>query len=253
MDAAVLQAVPETDDAEQDNGFLDPALTDVLEEKVEDDPELTFEEKIDRLERTVTRHPLNREILYRILAACSEERELSSLEDEISTYPEFADATRDQYHLIMSLVTAGGLALIERDSCDEVVLPDQKEGLDEDEVDDLVCTIGFVTTDAGRALVEMRRPSARLAALLGVAPDRRDTYLLVLDFLGESPRTYPEVEKLLEGTPLLDTYVDGVLTRVKPSMFLDKLERTGVVVWDGAWTLTEEGEAYLEEMNDNGR
>ena len=61
-----------------------------------DAAELTFEEKLAALNRTVMRHPLNREILYKTLAFCAEERPLREAEDFIAALPQFERATQNQ-------------------------------------------------------------------------------------------------------------------------------------------------------------
>ena len=58
--------------------------------------ELTFEEKLAALNRTVMRHPLNREILYKTLAFCETERPLREAEDFIAALPPFNLATQNQ-------------------------------------------------------------------------------------------------------------------------------------------------------------
>ena len=65
--------------------------------------ELTFEEKLDALNATVMRHPLNREILYKALAFCEEERPLREAEDFIASIPQFEMATQNQYYMLTSL------------------------------------------------------------------------------------------------------------------------------------------------------
>ena len=35
---------------------------------------------------------------------------------------------------------------------------------------------------------------------------------------------------------------------MQPSVFVDKLERAGALVWNEGWRLTEEGEAFLQDL-----
>lgn len=72
-------------DGEEDNAFSKPAVTDIPVDEPTGTPELTFEERLAALEETVTRHPLNREVLYRMLSYCSEERTLSDLEEKTAS------------------------------------------------------------------------------------------------------------------------------------------------------------------------
>lgn len=236
---------------EQDNGLADAAEFDMAEiqaQEEEPQPELTFEQKLDKLGYVVTRQPLDRELLYKTLVFCQQERPLNVIEDEMATYPEFASCTTNQYYLITKLVKAYGLELIEKDIDGNVVLPEQKIGLTEDEEDDLVASFHYVTTEVGKTFVEEYSPKARLVQMLDLNPERTDTYIEVLEFVKAQPRTYGEIQKLLAGRPVLQTLIKGNIETMQPSVFVDKLERAGALVWKEGWTLTEEGIEFLEEM-----
>ena len=209
---------------------------------------LTFEERLAVLNRTVMRHPLNREILYKALVFCETERPLREAEDFIAALPQFAACTQNQYYLLTSLVRAHGLVLIERDEAGNEVSPDQKEGLTEDEIDDLVAAISFKTTEVGAYFAEYNRPAARLVDLLHLVPERTDTYIELLRFVDGAARPYGQIEHLLAGRPALETVIDGRVETMQPSVFVDKLERAGALVWKDGWTLTEEGREFLEDL-----
>ena len=95
--------------------------------------------------------------------------------------------------MLMSLVRSYGLDMIERDEEGNRVLPEQKEGLSEDEVDDLVAEISFKSTDVGDWFVDYNKPSARLVDLLHLVPERTDTYIELLEFVEAAPRPYGPV------------------------------------------------------------
>lgn len=206
------------------------------------------EDRLAAIEDTVCRHPLNREVLYRMLAYCAEERALDDLEREAASWPEFETATQNQYRLAEHLVRAGGLDRIERDERGAIVMEQDKEGLDEDAVDDLVRSVAFRTTEAGVRSVEQHRPRARLVELLQLAPERADVYIELLEFVRARPRAYNDIVELLRGRPVLETVVDGERRRMQPSVFVDKLERSGALVWKEGWCLTEEGDAFLRDL-----
>lgn len=229
------QEIPANDDASLANK---PQISEAL----------TFEEKAAALNACVMRHPLNREILYKVLVFCEEEKPLRVAEDFIASLPQFASATQNQYAMLTSLVKACGLELIERDEAGNRVLPEQKEGLTEDEADDLVASLSYKTTDVGRAFADYNRPQARLVDLLQLAPERTDAYAELLEFVGAAPRTYAQVEELLRGRPALETVIDGRRERMQPSVFVDKLERAGALIWNDGWTLTEEGREFLADL-----
>lgn len=213
--------------------------------------ELSFDQKLDALNLTVMRHPLNREILYKALAYCREERLLREAEDYIASLPQFELATQNQYYLLMSLVKAHGLEFIERDDDGNRVTAEMKEGLTEDEADDLVATWSFKTTDVGDWFVDYNKPKARLIDLLDLVPERADTYTELLEFVADEPRTYGQIESLLRGRPALETIIDGHRETMQPSVFVDKLERAGALIWDKeGWTLTEEGRDFLQDLKE---
>lgn len=235
---------------ELDNGFADPANTDVdarvAAQKRADS--LTQSQQMAVLAEAVTRHPLNREIMYKMLVFCQEERSLTSLEQEVAAYPEFASCTQNPRSMARSLSDSFGLRTIERDAQGDEVTPERKEGLSEDEIDDLVSSLSFETTPVGRDFVEQHAPTARLTELLAFTPERADTYLELLSFVREAPRSYAEIQSLLANRPVLNVVIDGQPQTMQPSVFVDKLERTGVLVWDKGWTLTREGEEFLEGL-----
>ena len=232
---------------EVDNGMADPASTDVSEGEEASAPvEISDEEKLEVLNACVTRHPLNREAMYKTLKYCTEERVLRDIEEHIATFPEFPRVTMNQYYMITSLVKAHGLELIERTEDGQRVTPEMKEGLTEDEIDDLVFSLNYRTTPIGEQLVAERSPKHRLERLLDWEPLRRKTYVEILEFIAAEPRPYADVESKLKGSPVLETVINGRIERVQPSVFLDKLERAGVLVWNKKWEITEEGREYLE-------
>lgn len=237
-------------DEDEDNGLVDPANTDIVEEE-EAPVELTFDEKLYLLEEAVVKHPLNREVLYKLLAYCTEERTLEDIEQTLATWPEFRTATQNQHRLAETLARAFGLEHIERDAEGELVTPERTCGLDEDAIDDLIVSISYRTTDVGEHFVEQHRPRARLVELLQLAPERADVYIELLAYIADAPRTYNEIVELLRGRPVLETIIDGVRHTMQPSVFVDKLERAGALVWKEGWCLTEEGEAFLKDLRSN--
>ena len=276
---AAQSAVVEDEEVVADNGMLDPADDDVADEGEEERPEdVPFDVRLRVLEDAVCRQSLHREIEYKILRFCEERRDLRVIEEEVAGYPEFAHAVQSQYHMICALEDAGGLRRIELDengveeyvmnacpscgSCSGMYTANSMNCLTEaigmglrgngtilteDEVDDLVASYSFETTEVGRAFVEQHAPRARLIELLDLVPARRDTYVEVLEYCRE-PRSYHDFESLLAGRDILRIGPNGTHEAIQPSVFLDKLERAGAIVWDGGWKLTEGGEEYLREL-----
>jgi hypothetical protein len=209
----------------------------------------SFERRVRKLELAVARHPLHREINVEILRFCRERRDLADVEDHVQRMPEFAAATLDPYHLIDNLVRAGGLERFNLDAEGEIVTDDQLQGLSEDAADDLVAGYALQTTDEGEQAIADASPEARVRDLLEREPERRDTYAELLAFFEEEPRSYRSVCDLLQGRDVLfRVMADGNRQKIQPSVFVDRLERAGAIVWDEGWTLTEEGRRALGRL-----
>ncbi|MEE8716430.1 MAG: hypothetical protein SOI26_04800 [Coriobacteriales bacterium] len=209
----------------------------------------SFERRVRKLELAVARHPLHREINVEILRFCRERRDLADVEDHVQRMPEFAAATLDPYHLIDNLVRAGGLERFNLDAEGEIVTDDQLRGLSEDAADDLVAGYALQTTDEGEQAIADASPEVRVRDLLEREPERRDTYAELLAFFEEEPRSYRSVCDLLQGRDVLfRVMADGSRQKIQPSVFVDRLERAGAIVWDEGWTLTEEGRRALGRL-----
>ena len=229
------ESAPEEQCDEPDEGnYVDPA---------------DFAKRVARLTDSVVKQSLHREIYYKTLVYCQESHVLQDIEQKIATFSEFKRAAASQYHFIKVLEKAGGLQRFELDEQGEVILPEQKVGLTEDEVDDLVANYAFMTTDVGMAVVEQHTPRARIIELLGLVPERRDAYIELMDFVSEDPRTYNEISQLFQGRDVLYRIgPDGEPQKMQPSVFVDKLEAAGGIEYRDGWVLTEEGKGFLDEL-----
>jgi hypothetical protein len=211
--------------------------------------ELTLEQKVDKVIQAVIQQPLNREVLYKILKHCKQRRILQELEQHIATYPEFAQALQPQYYLIMWLVDEGGLTLYELDINKAEVTPEQKQGLTEDEIDDLVEYMAFETTEAGEIAVDLLDPKHRLIELLEIVPEWYDTYVEILGFL-EQRRPFAEIDSLLRDRETLFIGRKPGDRPMQPSVFIDKLEAAGGISWQDGWMITSEGKELLETIRE---
>ncbi len=251
--ADVGGAFPQADAASAADGGLaglaedDASLAEAAGAR-EVDAQAPLERRAAVLAEAVARHPLNREVLYRILSYCFEERPLGDIEREVASWPEFKGATQNPCHMVSTLVRFGGLVAIERDEAGLLVAPERKEGLSEDEADDLVWEVSYLATDAGRRVVEEHSPAGRMQGLFAGAGERAGAYADVLAFVADAPRSYPEIASFLRGRPELETVIDGVRETMQPSVFVDKLERAGALVWKEKWELTEEGREFLAKL-----
>lgn len=219
---------------EADAGYIDPVV---------------FGRMVAKVTEAVTRNPLQRELFYKVLSFCQESKPLREIEQMVMALPDFERTSTNAYHFIAVMENAGGLERFELDDEGDVVDDARKAGLTEDEVDDLVAEYAFMTTPAGQAVVEQHTPRARIIELLGLVPERRDTYIELMEFLAEEPRTYNEVTQLLDGRDVL-WHLDskGNPELMQPSVFLDKLHDAAAIEWHQGWQLSEEGRTYLDEL-----
>lgn len=219
---------------EADAGYIDPVV---------------FGRMVAKVTEAVTRNPLQRELFYKVLSFCQESKPLREIEQMVMALPGFERTSANAYHFIAVMENAGGLERFELDDEGDVVDDARKAGLTEDEIDDLVAEYAFMTTPAGQAVVEQHTPRARIIELLGLVPERRDTYIELMEFLAEEPRTYNEVTQLLDGRDVL-WHLDskGNPELMQPSVFLDKLHSAAAIEWHQGWQLSEEGHAYLDEL-----
>lgn len=220
--------------SEADAGYIDPVV---------------FGRMVAKVTEAVTRNPLQRELFYKVLSFCQESKPLREIEQMVMALPGFERTSANAYHFIAVMENAGGLERFELDDEGDVVDDARKAGLTEDEIDDLVAEYAFMTTPAGQAVVEQHTPRARIIELLGLVPERRDTYIELMEFLAKEPRTYNEVTQLLDGRDVL-WHLDskGNPELMQPSVFLDKLHDAAAIEWQQGWQLSEEGRAYLDEL-----
>ena len=209
--------------------------------------DLSYEERIEHLKKTITRHPLQREINYKILAYCFERRTLPEVEDFIASCPEFPATVQSPYFLLQFLLKGGGIDTFEVDAEGNVVTAEQKEGLTEDEIDDLVAQFAYECNEFGREVAELMNPRKRLLELLEITPEYYDTFIEVLEYLTEK-RSFADVDTLLRGRDVLMVGQALGDQPVQPSVFVDKLERAGGIVWSNGWVITREAIDVLETL-----
>ena len=99
--------------------------------------------------------------------------------------------------------------------------------------------ISFKSTDVGDWFVDYNKPSTRLVDLLHLVPERTDTYIELLEFV-EGPRPLRADRGAALGEARSDGDRRSRVETMQPSVFVDKLERAGALVWKEGWTLTEE-------------
>lgn len=209
--------------------------------------EPSFEEAVASLTETVNRTPLHREIFLKLLSFCVQQRNLCEVEEAITAYPEFCLVTQSPYGLIRTLVRSGGLCWLELNEEGNPLTLQEKDGLSIDEIGELTFGFAVVTTLVGEQVIDNLSSRKRLKQLFDVMPQRLSTYLEVMDFCCEK-RSFKEIEVLLRGR-MGNAFTSASSSQaLKPSYFVDALERSGGLAWDDGWKITEKGMDVLNEL-----
>lgn len=211
------------------------------------DTEQTFEETLADLSQAIMSMPRLREMYLKILDFCLIQRDLEEAEREIEGYPEFSYGAQPPYRLIKTLVKHGGLDWLEISFDGHVITPEEKIGLTEDEIDDLIEKFAIKTTPVGEQAMEDLSPTKRLSELLDNQPKRSDAYRDIMEFCRES-RSYQDIHNLLSGKDVLKLTNNSDGNPLQPSFFIDMLERSGGLVWNQGWKITKSGEALLAQL-----
>lgn len=209
---------------------------------------LTFEENVQRTETLLKHNPSFRHVFRRILKQCENGAViLSDLEELVANQPNYAALKTPPYYPIHWLNETFALEELYLNEQGVLLTADDVTGLSEDEFDDLVVTYAYRTTDIGTEAARRFSPNEKLKQLLKDEQDRTSTYLEVLHFLEKEKKSFASIEALLRNRPVLqNTSRDGV--KLQPSLFVDKLEATGVIAYDGGWCLTPEGKEMLATL-----
>ena len=188
--------------------------------------------------------PLHREVYVRLLEFCKERRPLAGAEDAVRSWPQARQIAQSPYRLIRDLVDEGGLDWIELDEAGVRITPERTAGLSCEEAEDLVTSYAVETTAIGADAAEMWSPARRLNDLVASAPERSEAFAEILA-LCDTPQRLASIGELLERMGFLDTLraING--QPLKPSYFVDVLERAGGLEWDGAWRTTEAGRRLM--------
>ena len=210
------------------------------------------EESIARVVECLFNHPRHRELLYKALVHCQTERTEHAAEEFLARQPEAAQALQTPYTLLRNLAAAGGVTVIAHDAqglaldetrCEQL----RAEGLDDDALADLVAERRVLTTPAGCAACELLAPEHRTLAAIYKVPERRATFVRLLDFC-RTPRKPADINQLLADDPALAPSQRTAGQKLHACYFIDRLEEAGGLVWDGSWVTTDAGKRALASV-----
>ena len=210
------------------------------------------EESIARVVECLFNHPRHRELLYKALVHCQTERTEHAAEEFLARQPEAAQALQTPYTLLRNLAAAGGVTVIAHDAqglaldetrCEQL----RAEGLDDDALADLVAERRVLTTPAGCAACELLAPEHRTLAAIYKVPERRATFVRLLDFC-RTPRKLADINQLFADDPALAPSQRTAGQKLHACYFIDRLEEAGGLVWDGSWVTTDAGKRALASV-----
>lgn len=101
----------------------------------------------------------------------------------------------------------------------------------------------WALTDAGRAYLEGDPQGSYALGLLEREGYYLPVYRELLAFVGEEPRTKPQIDARIDGHPLLQE------PRMFSGHFVGELEKAGALEWNDAWVLTQVGQALLDDLS----
>ena len=207
----------------------------------------------ERIKRRIVAEPRHEHVLYRILADCQEPIALDALEQKISAYPEMQVPVYEPAVLVSWLVEAGALSVssdVEEGAGEAAseaaaeakagvgAAAQQEEGPSQSSAPEEDGPVVVAITAAGKNVLSARQEEDALGQLLATAGQLRDAFLRALEIC-RTPQSKKAVEQQLVAEGLLN------LDERQVSYFLDKLEKTGALVWDKGWVSTPEGLAKL--------
>lgn len=242
------------------------------------------EQSVASLVDCVYRHPRHREIYYQMLQYCVTERTVEEVEEAVEGLPAYRSALQSASTLIGVMLDAGGLIYTEYDaegaviddarveevrratleqraSVAESVLSSADSALADAEykaqalaldnaIDDalygLVEKRTLRVTETGAAVVRLLDPVKRVTSYATSRPERASLYRKLLEFC-LVPRTLEEIKGLLDGDPALEPTEHSGQQALHASYFIDRMNESGGLQWDGGWVTTSAGRSYLNE------
>lgn len=195
--------------------------------------------------------PGNQRVLMAVLQACKEPCTAQDLDALMEPIMVFNRSVHTTVELRRALEDHGAIRYVQSDE-EQLAEAQARDAADNGEVEVpeideegyyVVSTPAPGTwqlTDAGRAYLEGDPLGAYARDLLEERePQYAPVYRELLGLLAEGPATKAEVDKVAESSPLTQE------PRMYGGHFVGEMEKAGLAVWDGAWTITEPGRELL--------
>lgn len=242
------------------------------------------EQSVASLVDCVYRHPRHREIYYQMLQYCVTERTVEEVEEAVEGLPAYRSALQSASTLIGVMLDAGGLIYTEYDAEGAVIDDARVEEVRRATLEQRASVAGSVlssadsaladaeykaqalaldnaiddalyglvekrtlrVTETGAAVVRLLDPVKRVTSYATSRPERAPLYRKLLEFC-LVPRTLEEIKGLLDGDPALAPTEHSGRQALHASYFIDRMNESGGLQWDGGWVTTSAGRSCLNE------
>lgn len=169
------------------------------------------EEKIAlKIQTRIKLEPGFEAILYKMLDMCKEAKTLAEIETEVISFPQMKVVLQTPQILLSWLFHCGGIKELSQEEHASM----------------------WITTPAGLIALEKDKSVDKLEELFMNEPEYKPIYLCVLEFCKKA-RSLMDIETLLADNELMEN------PKIYPNYFINTLEKTGSLVWDGHWATTQ--------------
>ena len=176
-----------------------------------------LQQRAERVLERIEAEPGQKSLLYDLLSITTVPRTLLGIQKAAIACPLMLSALQPVHVYLTWLIECGAIESIK---------------VDNENV--------YRTTEAGVCALRQRRSPSRITELWQIDPQYREAYLRVL-LLCLDGQTRVELESALRGDPAL------LAEEVNASFFVEHLEETGAIEWNGGWIATELGKQVLRQ------
>ena len=189
-----------------------------------------------------------RELNYEVLAFCAEERRQDDVVRFALESPQSKKVTTSLSTVIDTLVKEGALVRLARIDGALVPIEEFVEAIESGDAARDDAEIVLIATDFGKQVAADGCVEKRLARMLAEKTQHKPALRLLVD-LCETPQTLSSITAALKSAGVPTEPARGV-EPVYPSLLLDSLQRTGVIVWEDGWRLTKEGRSIAAKWRE---
>lgn len=187
-----------------------------------------------------------RRVLLGIIAFCDQPKAVSEVNAHIDQLQSHDKSVYSPADLCELLEKAGAIERIDPSGEDAHEFKQKPKIVTVDGVEYLQPAtereVFWKSTDEGKDVVAQDDPADRTQKLLQEDAKYARIYEQILNACKENPQSVNDLGSMVNGDPLLKQ------PRLYVQHFIDRLEKDGALLWDGAWTITQVGEDALTSL-----